>query len=342
MQINCVSPSREKRYPETRKGCLTECFKCHLMRQSVVSPTITLFRWGKKFCAMILVPDSNASIGSERYYPEEMPVHTVPVKPFLMDRYAVRNCDFAVFVRQTGYRTTAETPLDSTRANEMPEDCFAAGSLVFQITKGPVPLDDFRNWWAFVPGACWKHPEGEHSTLEGREDHPVVHVSYIDARAYAEWCGKSLPTEEQWECAARAGASTEYPWGDVLNPDGRTMANTWVGEFPWRHDRVRNGIFTQPVNAFSASEYGLFNMIGNVWEWTSSRFRGPHDPAKSCCSPSRPLRDNDRMVLKGGSFLCSASYCERYRPAARSPQDVRSSASHIGFRCVAKVESDQE
>jgi sulfatase modifying factor 1 len=289
---------------------------------------------------MILISDSSASIGSDRFYPEEMHVHTVRIKPFLMDRYAVSNRDFAVFVRQTGYRTTAEIPVNNAGTKHMPMDYFAAGSLVFRMTKGPVPLDDFRNWWAFVPGACWRHPEGPHSTLEGRQDHPVVHVSYFDALAYAEWCGKSLPSEEQWECAARAGASTEYPWGEVLSLDGQTMANTWDGEFPWRHDRVSDGIFTQPVNAFAASEYGFFNMIGNVWEWTSSYFHGSHDPAKSCCAPSRPLRDSDRMVLKGGSFLCSASYCERYRPAARSPQDVRSSASHIGFRCVAEVESD--
>jgi len=281
-------------------------------------------------------PGGRFTMGSEEFYPEEGPMRQVSVKPFLIDRFAVSNRDFEAFVQDTGYLTTAEIPLDPAGAPGMPEEYFAAGSLVFRMTKGPVPLDDFNNWWEFVPGANWRNPEGPESTLEGREDHPVVHVSYLDAVAFAKWAGKSLPNEKEWEFVAKAGSSSDFPWGDTLSQRGKIMANTWMGEFPWRHNRVKDGIFTVPIDAFEASRFGTFNMIGNVWEWTSERFHGPHDPAKSCCVPTRPLRDTDRLVLKGGSFLCSASYCERYRPAARSPQEVRASSNHIGFRCVVR------
>ncbi len=281
------------------------------------------------------VPGGSFLMGSDRFYVEERPAHPAEVDPFHIDRCAVSNRAFAAFVNDTHYVTTAETPLDPVEAPDMPDDCLAPGSLVFQMTQGPVPLHDFQQWWRFVPDACWRHPEGPSSTLDGREDHPVVHVSYLDALTYAQWAGKSLPTEKQWEFAARAGSTADYPWGNSILRDGEPMANTWTGDFPWRHDRVKNGVFTVPVDAFEPSRFGTFNMIGNVWEWTSARFHGGHDPVRSCCAPQGPLRLGDTFVLKGGSFLCSASYCERYRPAARSPQDLRTSSNHIGFRCVA-------
>ena len=291
---------------------------------------------------LILVSQASTRIGSDLYYAEECPAHEVRLYPFWMDALAVTNADFRRFVDDTSYQTTAEKPLDMAASSEMPDEYFEPGSVVFQMSEGPVPLDDPRNWWTFVPGASWRHPEGPDSSIASRMDHPVVHVSYFDALAFAKWCGKTLPTEKQWECAARAGSVTEYPWGTDLHPNGRVLANTWSGEFPWRHDMAMDGSFTCPVNTHEASALGFYNMIGNVWEWTSSRFKGPHSPEHSCCAPHRNMRSTDRMTLKGGSFLCAASYCERYRPAARSPQDAAASASHIGFRCAASYACGHE
>lgn len=276
---------------------------------------------------MIFVSKIRSIIGSNAFYAEEQPQHLEDIDAFWIDACAVSNTDFEKFVEATGYKTTAEIPLGG--------DADEPGSLVFRMSNGPVPLDDPRKWWEIVPGACWRYPEGPNSSIEGRLDHPVMHVSYFDALAYAGWVGKSLPNEKQWEVAARSGKQTEYPWGTALQPERNVLANTWKGEFPWQHVSVTNGIFTCPVNAYEPSEYGLYNMIDNVWEWTSSRFLGPHQPERGCCAPTFDIRGSDRMTLKGGSFLCSPSYCERYRPAARSPQEASVSASHIGFRCAS-------
>ncbi|MCP4381383.1 MAG: formylglycine-generating enzyme family protein [Hyphomicrobiales bacterium] len=285
---------------------------------------------------MVAIPSGTFAMGSDDFYIEERPVHRVRVEQFQLDKYAVSNRDFAEFVQATGYRTTAETPLESSAAVGLTEEQLAPGSLVFHMTEGPVPLDDVRAWWRFVPGASWRQPEGPGSSLDGRQDHPVVHVTYFDALAYANWAGKSLPNEKEWEFAARAGATTEFPWGNELRPGGQAVANTWHGDFPYLNDRSPDAFLTVRVDAFEPSAYGAYNMIGNVWEWTSEVFRGQHNPDRSCCAPDRPMRGQDRLVLKGGSHLCSASYCERYRPAARSPQEAGSSASHIGFRCVVR------
>jgi sulfatase modifying factor 1 len=286
---------------------------------------------------MVTIPGGSFAMGSDRFYPEEWPVHQVRVEQFQSVKYAVSNRDFSGFVEATGYVTTAETPLEPSAASSgLPDEYFAAGSLVFHMTEGPVPPDDARTWWRVVPGACWRRPEGPDSSLEGRQDHPVVHMTYFDALAYADWAGKSLPNEKEWEFAARAGATTTFPWGNELRPDNEAIANTWHGDFPYSNERMHYGIFTVPVGAFNPSEFGTYNMIGNVWEWTSDVFRGQHRLDRSCCVLFRPVRGQDRLVLKGGSHLCSECYCERYRPAARSPQEASSSASHIGFRCVVR------
>ncbi|MBO0904782.1 formylglycine-generating enzyme family protein [Jiella sonneratiae] len=288
---------------------------------------------------MVRLEGGRFVMGSDRFYPEERPAHPVEVGPFRIDRHAVSNDDFDRFVKATGYVTTAEIPLSREEMPGAPAELLAAGSLVFRKTDGPVPLRDFRAWWRFVPGASWRAPEGPGSSIDGRRDHPVVHVSLHDAAAYAAWAGKTLPSEAQWEFAARAGSDTTYPWGDDFTPDGRVMANTWHGAFPFRNDRVCGPVLTCPVDAFEPSAFGLFNMIGNVWEWTATKFTASHKSPSPCCAPGAgdgPVSH----VLKGGSFLCAPSYCRRYRASARSPQEARSSTNHIGFRCAAPADGD--
>lgn len=290
---------------------------------------------------MIAVPAGRFLMGSDEHYPEERPAHEEQVAAFLMDEHPVTNAEFRRFVKDTGYRTTAEL---APRAEDFPGAAPAdlvAGSLVFRATAGPVPLDDWRRWWHWTPGANWRAPEGPGSGLGGRERHPVVHVSYEDALAYAAWAGKDLPSEAEWEYAARAGREpTTYAWGVQFMPRGRAMANTWQGRFPWENLDPPGRDRTTPVGRFPPNDWGLLDLIGNVWEWTASPWTDDHrgerggDPA--CCAPQTPLGEQDRRVMKGGSHLCAPSYCMRYRPAARQGQTVRSSTSHLGFRCIIR------
>ena len=284
---------------------------------------------------LVGVPGGTFTMGSDRHYPEERPAHPVRVSGFQIGATAVTNRHFAEFVAETDYRTTAEIPMDQADAPGMPREFFQAGSLVFQMRDAPVDLRDFRNWWQFVPGASWRAPEGPGSDIDDRQDHPVVQVSLIDSLAYADWAGLDLPSEAEWELAARDGVATEFPWGEELAPNGIAQANTWHGQFPWQNDRTENAPFTMHSRSFPASRYGTFNMIGNVWEWTRDNYRANHMQAGPFCTPASP-KDGENFVVKGGSFLCAPSYCRRYRATARSPQEVRSSASHLGFRCVRR------
>jgi formylglycine-generating enzyme required for sulfatase activity len=207
---------------------------------------------------------------------------------------------------------------------------------VFQPTRGPVDLSDFRNWWSYVPGASWARPEGPGSDVYTRAAHPVTHVAYEDALAYAAWAGKALPTEAEWEYAARGGLhGAVYAWGNAPFPDGRVMANTWHGEFPWQNLSVDGFTGTSPVGSYPANGYGLYDMTGNVWEWTVDPFE--HEPSASpCCGGAAPGAHERRLVIKGGSHLCAPNYCLRYRPAARQSETPDTSTSHLGFRCVAR------
>ena len=289
---------------------------------------------------LVELPGGDFLMGSDRHYLEERPQHPTRVKPFQMDRTAVSNAQFAEFVEATDYRTTAEIPLDPATAPSMPAAYFEAGSLVFHMTDGPVDLRDFRRWWKFIPGACWRHPEGPKSTIEDRLDHPVVQVSLPDALAYAEWAGRSLPSERQWEFAARSTSDEEYSWGAALNEGDEIHANTWIGSFPFQNDRTETAPFTQSVSAYDPNAHGLYNMIGNVWEWTIDAFQNAHDPGVNCCTPSRTIEPGKNYVTKGGSFLCAPSYCRRYRASARSPQEAHSSTNNLGFRCVGRAHLD--
>lgn len=279
-------------------------------------------------------------MGSTDFYPEEAPVHPVTVAPFSIERHLVTNAQFAEFVDATGYVTVAERPLDPADFPGVPKDELVSGGLVFRATAGPVNLRDWRQWWTWEPGACWRHPFGADSSVEGRLDHPVVQVAYPDAAAYARWAGRRLPSEAQWEYAARAGSTTAYAWGDEVRPSGRLMANTWQGRFPYRNEGALGWAGTSPVGAFPPNGFGLVDMIGNVWEWTITPYSRRHrldQHAESGCCPL-PLPSGDPTVnqtLKGGSHLCAPEYCHRYRPAARSSQSQDSATTHIGFRCIA-------
>jgi sulfatase modifying factor 1 len=289
---------------------------------------------------MVLVPGGTSTIGSLDFYPEERPLREVTVTDRWVDEHPVTNAQFRRFVKHTGHVTVAEIspdPADFPGAD--PAD-LVPGSQVFVGTAGPVPLDDWTRWWAWVPGANWRHPEGPDSTLHGRDRHPVVHIGFEDALAYAQWADRSLPTEAEWEHAARGGLrQATYPWGDDVTPGGRIMANTWLGEFPHGNLAAPGSDRTSPVKRFPPNGYGLYDVVGNVWEWTITPWTDNHssaeDAAPSCCAP-RPvgLTEQDRYVTKGGSHLCAPSYCHRYRPAARQGHTVRSTTSHLGFRCV--------
>jgi len=304
---------------------------------------------------MVRVPGGTFLMGSDDFYPEERPAHRVVVDGFLMDVRPVTNAEFRRFVEDTGHVTTAERPPDPADYPGLDPALLVPGSLVFRRPPRRVGLHDFRLWWAYVPGACWNRPEGPGSALGGRDRHPVVHVAYEDAAAYAAWAGKALPTEAEWEFAARGGLEgAAYVWGDEAAPEGRPMANTWQGEFPWQNLATDGHEGTSPVGAFPANGYGLSDMAGNVWEWTCDIFqpRHPVAAAKACCVPRNPrvasaVGDGSgvrpgvdgipRRVVKGGSHLCAPNYCLRYRPAARQGQAADTSACHIGFRCVVRA-----
>jgi len=291
---------------------------------------------------MVDLPGGAFLRGSDRFYAEERPAHQVTVASFAIDRYAVTNRQFAGFVAATGHVTVAERAPDPAQFPGADPALLVPGSLVFTPTDGPVDLTDWRQWWRWVPGACWRRPGGPGSDLAGKDDHPVVQVAYEDAVAYAEWAGKRLPTEVEWEYAARGGlGGATYSWGEELQPDGEPMANTWQGRFPYRNTGARGWVGTAPVGSFPANGYGLFDMIGNTWEWTADPWtpdlRGSvagTAARPACCGPgASPAAGGDR-VLKGGSHLCAPEYCLRYRPAARSAQSEDSSTTHIGFRCA--------
>jgi formylglycine-generating enzyme required for sulfatase activity len=305
------------------------------------------------FPDMVWIPGGTFRMGSDAHYPEERPVHRVTVDGFWMDRCPVTHARFARFVDATAYTTIAEmAPNRDDYPNAEPEMLFA-GSLVFVQPSGRVDTTDHTNWWSYVRGADWRHPYGPDSSNDALHDHPVIHVAYADAEAFAAWEGKALPTEAEWEFAARGGLdSVPYAWGHEFLPGDRHMANTWQGEFPWQH-RCRDGYErTSPVGWYLPNAYGLHDVIGNVWEWTADWYvpRHAHDEIKACCVPRNPLGPRvdesydpaqpeakiPRKVLKGGSHLCAPNYCRRYRPAARYPQPIDTSTSHVGFRCIVR------
>ena len=299
---------------------------------------------------MVWIAGGTFLMGSDRHYPEEKPAHMVSVSGFWIDPHTVTNDEFKRFVRETGYVTLAEKP-PRPENNSGAKPARVPSSVVF---KRPTPREDIRNaynWWTYVKGADWRHPRGPGTSIHGLGRHPVVHVAFEDAEAYATWAGKALPTEAEWEFAARGGlAGAEYVWGEEFMPGGKPMANTWQGRFPYEN-LVEDGYeWTAPVGRFPPNGYRLYDMAGNVWEWTTDWFQAHDEIPKSSGTLDNPRggdRDRSfdprdavvrvpRRVMKGGSYLCAPDYCPRYRPAARMAQPIDTSTCHLGFRCVVR------
>jgi formylglycine-generating enzyme len=304
---------------------------------------------------LVEVPSGAFRMGSADFYPEEGPVREVEVDAFAIERGPVTVAQFSRFIEATGFVTLAERSPDLAHYPDADPSLLVAGSAVFRPTPGPVPLDDPERWWSYAPGANWRHPWGPNSDISTRGDHPVTHVAYEDAEAYAGWAGRELPSEAEWEYAARGGLDGSiFAWGDDQDPGGELMANFWQGKFPWRNTGAKGWRGTTPVGLFPRNGYGLHDVTGNVWEWTADFFStkgaGAESAPSPCCRSHNPRveadgRSNDfggpgadvpRRVIKGGSHLCAPSYCLRYRPAARQPQAIDTSTSHIGFRCLAR------
>jgi len=302
---------------------------------------------------MLWIPGGTFRMGSNDHYPEEAPVHRVTVDGFWIDRTPVTNRQFKQFVRATGHVTTAEIAPDPKDYPGALPHMLYAGSLVFVPPRSAVDLRDWSQWWTFLKGADWRHPYGPKSNVKRLDNHPVVHVSLSDALAYAKWAGRDLPTEAEWEFAARGGLDgAEFAWGEQFMPRGVQMANIWQGNFPLQKLNENGYKRTSPVGAFPPNGYGVCDMIGNVWEWTSDWYAPKHeaDAPKACCIPENPRGGREeqshdpcqpnikipRKVIKGGSHLCAPNYCRRYRPAARHAEAMDTSTSHLGFRCVVR------
>ncbi len=301
---------------------------------------------------MVWISGGAFRMGSDAHYPEEAPAHRVSVRGFWIDHCAVTNAEFRRFVDETGYVTLAERPANAADYPGAKPELLAPASVVFRQSKGPVDLRNHYNWWVYERGADWRHPYGPESSVEEKGDHPVVHVAFEDVEAFSKWAGKTLPTEAEWEFAARGGLEgAEFAWGDDFTPDGTSMCNSWQGEFPWQNLGADGFEGTAPVKSFAPNGYGLYQMTGNVWEWTTDWFQNHDKIASPCCTLSNPRGGEaegsydprtpnvriPRKVMKGGSHLCAPNYCRRYRPAARMAQAVDTSTCHLGFRCIVRL-----
>jgi len=302
---------------------------------------------------MVWLPGGVFLMGSDQHYPEEQPTHKVRVDGFWIDRTPVTNREFRRFVEATGHVTFAEIAPDPKDYPGALPHMLKPGSLVFTPPRGAVDLRDWSQWWKFKFGANWRRPYGPGNPAAAFDEHPVVHVAYSDAEAYAKWAGKELPTEAEWEYAARGGLDgAEFAWGEEFTPQRKYMANTWQGDFPHENTRADGYARTSPVTAFPPNGYGVYDMIGNTWEWTTDWYAARHvaSPASPCCPSENPRgapREGSydscqpdiripRKVLKGGSHLCAPNYCRRYRPAARHAEPIDTSTSHVGFRCILR------
>jgi len=376
VQADAQNLENPKRPPDDHRGL--HLTRLAALAVSAFAVTYSLFAFAPRFLGkstpaqpaisatsgMVWIPGGEFTMGtdSDLGWAEEKPAHRVRVDGFWMDETDVTNAQFRRFVEATNYVTTAEKPPNAEEilaqmppgTPRPPKENLVAGSLVFTQTKGPVSLRDFSQWWTWTPGANWQHPGGPSTTIDGKDDHPVVHVSWDDAVAYAKWAGKRLPTEAEWEFAARGGLDNKpYVWGDDPPSDTNIHANIWQGEFPYKNTAADSYAATNPVRAFRPNGYGLYDMSGNVWQWCSDWYQidlyrervgrgvivNPQGPKKSFDprQPFSPLR-----VQKGGSFLCNDSYCSRYRPSARHGCTPDTGMSHIGFRCVVTPDTNSK
>lgn len=308
---------------------------------------------------MVYIPSGSFVMGgrSEQARPDEFPKRKVQIDAFYMDEHEVTNAQFEEFVEASGYRTVAEKDIDWEELSQnLPPDTprpadslLRAGALVFRATSGPVRLRDYSQWWAWTTGADWRHPEGPGSSIDSLMDHPVVHIAWQDAVAYAKWAGKRLPTEAEWEWAALGGSEKNiYPWGKEAANSAHNKANFWQGAFPFFNEKTDGYYGSAPVKSYPPNPYGLYDMAGNVWEWCADYYHydaykinssneplaNPTGPAASF-DPSEP--DAQKRVIRGGSFLCNDSYCSGYRSAARMKNTEDSAMNHTGFRCVKDI-----
>lgn len=297
---------------------------------------------GADDATMVYIKGGTFRMGATEFA-DASPVHEVTVGGFWMDEHEVTNAQFARFVAATGYQTIAERPLDPKDFPNVPLDALQPGSAVFTPPNQAVSLNNHLQWWRYVAGASWRQPEGPGSNLQGRENEPVVHIAYADAAAFAKWAGKRLPTEAEWEYAARAGHSNnKYYWGNDLKPDGQWIANVYQGSFP-AEDTGEDGFNgVAPVKSYHANAWGLYDMDGNVWEWCSDYYRPDYYEVSPAADPQGPGDSYDPMepgtvkrVQRGGSFLCNEQYCERYIAGSRGKGEISSGSNNLGFRCVS-------
>lgn len=299
---------------------------------------------------MAWIPPGTFDMGTTDAKPDEAPVHKVTLNGFWMDRTEVTNAEFKEFVEATGYVTLAEQKPDPKDFPGVPADKLVPGSVVFSPPPGEVALKNHFAWWEYVPGANWRHPEGPESSIENRMDHPVVHVAWEDAKAYAHWAGKRLPTEAEWEYAARGGLERKpYIWGEAKVPDGQWMANIWQGRFPTSNTQEDGFFGTSPASTYPPNGYGLYDMSGNVWEWTADWYRPDYyrnSPENNPPGPESSMDPDEpgvpKRVIRGGSYLCSDLYCIGYRPSARMKSSPDTGLSHTGFRCVKDAPPPKE
>lgn len=297
---------------------------------------------------MVYIPGGNFTMGSDNPdFVEEKIAEDVTVSSFCIERHEVTNAQFAKFVKATGYVTVAERPLSKEQFPNLSDNERSSGSLVFKPPEEGIQQVAYLSWWQWTPGANWRHPFGSDSNIQGKDAHPVVHIAYEDAEAYANWAGKQLPTEAQWEYAARGGRfNTIFTWGNQYSPK---QANTWQGKFPFFNQQQDGFVGIAPVGSFPPNGFGLFDMTGNVWEWTADWFRIDRQRMEHRFNPSGPSRaesydpkkpwEGAMHVIKGGSYLCAKNYCSRYRPVARESQAPDTGTSHIGFRLVLDPKS---
>ena len=294
---------------------------------------------------MVWVPGGKFWMGSQEF-PDALPEHLVSVAGYWLDEHEVTNRQFSEFVEATGYKTVAEQPLDPAEFPTVPAEDLKSGSIVFSPPPGPVPLNNHLQWWSYVPGANWRHPEGPESDISNRMDHPAVHIAWDDAVAYAKWAGKRLPTEAEWEFAARGGLDRQhFCWGNELRPGDHWQSNIWQGNFPNENTAGDGFRTTAPVGTFAKNGYGLFDMSGNVWEWCADWYQPNYYQTSPANNPPGPDESFDpqepgipKRVQRGGSFMCADSYCKRYVPGARGKGEPKSAAGHIGFRCAKSAE----
>jgi sulfatase modifying factor 1 len=306
-----------------------------------VSSQQATFKPGEKRAGMVWVPGGAFEMGADEFT-DSRPVHPVSVKGFWMDEHEVTNAQFAAFVKATGYKTVAERPLNPNDYPGVPAEQLVPGSAVFTPPTAEVSLNNPLQWWKYVPGANWEHPNGPASTIKGHENEPVVQVSYDDALAYAKWANKRLPTEAEWEFAARGGANNQtYYWGNELKPSGKWVANIHQGHFPEKNTLEDGYAGAAPVKSFPANPFGLFDMEGNVWEWCQDFYRPDYYTKSPKVDPKGPEDSYDpeepgavKRVQRGGSFLCSDQYCIRYKAGSRGKGEVSSGSNNLGFRCV--------